>query len=178
MKAIQTTLKDCFIIEPAVFEDSRGYFFESFNQAKFESLTGQNGLFIQDNQSSSTYGVLRGLHSQKGNTSQAKLVRALEGMIWDVAVDIRPDSPTYLQWFGVELSAENKRQLYVPRGFLHGFSVLSPKAQVAYKVDNIYDKEAEFGIKFDDPTFQIDWKLPADAVILSEKDAVLEYFTV
>jgi len=125
MKVKSTPLKNCYIIEPTVFEDDRGYFYEKFNEQKFEQLTGMNGHFVQDNVSKSSYGVLRGLHLQKGDMAQAKLVSCLEGRVWDVAVDLREDSPTFGQWFGVELSAENRLQFYIPRGFAHGFSVLS-----------------------------------------------------
>lgn len=175
MQAQETKLKGCFILEPQVFGDARGYFFESFNSLKFEALTGQNAHFVQDNQSSSTYGVVRGLHFQKGEHAQAKLVRVLEGVVLDVAVDLRPDSPTYLQWVAVELSAENKLQLYVPRGFAHGFSVLSPTAVFAYKCDNHYNKASEGGVRYNDPTLNIDWRIPEDKMLLSDKDLELGY---
>ncbi|MES2828491.1 MAG: dTDP-4-dehydrorhamnose 3,5-epimerase [Bacteroidota bacterium] len=170
MKATETKLKGCFIIEPAVFKDSRGYFFESFNQPKFEALTGQQGNFVQDNQSASTYGVIRGLHFQKGEHAQAKLVRAIEGAVLDVAVDIREGSETYGQWVAVELTGENNVQLYVPRGFAHGFSVLSETAVFAYKCDNTYNKASEGSILFNDPTLAIDWRIPAEKQSLSDKD--------
>jgi dTDP-4-dehydrorhamnose 3,5-epimerase len=173
MNIKETELKGCFIIEPTVFKDDRGYFFESFNEEKFTALTGQNGHFVQDNQSCSSYGVVRGLHFQTGEHAQAKLVRAIEGTILDVAVDLRPDSETYLKWVAIELSGTNNRQLYVPRGFAHGFSVLSDVAVIAYKCDNFYCKPAEGGIRFDDPTLAIDWKIPTDKVILSDKDKTL-----
>ncbi len=176
MNVIETKLKGCFIIEPKVFKDDRGYFFESFNQQNFESLTGQSGHFVQDNQSASTYGVVRGLHFQKGEYAQAKLVRVIEGAVLDVAVDIREDSETYGQWVSVELTSENNRQLYVPRGFAHGFSVLSEYAVFAYKCDNFYNKASEGGIIYNDPTLNIDWQIPADKVQLSEKDIVLPSF--
>lgn len=175
MQATETKLKGCFIIEPAVFKDDRGYFFESFNEQKFADLTGQNGHFVQDNQSASSYGVVRGLHFQKGEHAQAKLVRAIAGTVLDVAVDIRPDSETYLQWVAVELSAENNRQLYVPRGFAHGFSVLTETAVFAYKCDNFYNKPSEGGIRYDDLTLAIDWKIPAEKMLLSEKDIALSH---
>lgn len=175
MKVQETKLKGCFIIEPAVFRDSRGYFFESFNEQKFESLTGQNGHFVQDNQSSSCYGVIRGLHFQNAEHAQAKLVRVLEGKVLDVAVDIREGSLTYGQWVGVELSAENNLQFYVPRGFAHGFSVLSEHAVFAYKCDNSYHKASEGGIRYDDPLLNIDWRIPVDKRILSEKDELLPF---
>ena len=176
MKIKTTQLKDCYIIEPAVFEDDRGYFYEKFNEQKFEQLTGMNGHFVQDNVSKSSYGVLRGLHLQKGDMAQAKLVSCLEGRVWDVAVDLREDSPTFGQWFGAELSAENRLQFYIPRGFAHGFSVLSPTAVFAYKCDNFYNKESEGGIIWNDAELGIDWKLPMSDIILSEKDKVQKTF--
>ena len=176
MKVKSTPLKNCYIIEPTVFEDDRGYFYEKFNEQKFEQLTGMNGHFVQDNVSKSSYGVLRGLHLQKGDMAQAKLVSCLEGRVWDVAVDLREDSPTFGRWFGVELSAENRLQFYIPRGFAHGFSVLSPTAVFAYKCDNFYNKESEGGIIWNDAEFGIDWKLPMSDIILSEKDKVQKTF--
>ena len=164
------------ILEPTVFEDDRGYFYEKFNEQKFEQLTGMNGHFVQDNVSKSSYGVLRGLHLQKGDMAQAKLVSCLEGRVWDVAVDLREDSPTFGRWFGVELSAENRLQFYIPRGFAHGFSVLSPTAVFAYKCDNFYNKESEGGIIWNDAELGIDWKLPMSDIILSEKDKVQKTF--
>jgi dTDP-4-dehydrorhamnose 3,5-epimerase len=176
MKVKSTPLKNCYIIEPTVFEDDRGYFYEKFNEQKFEQLTGMNGHFVQDNVSKSSYGVLRGLHLQKGDMAQAKLVSCLEGRVWDVAVDLREDSPTFGRWFGVELSAENRLQFYIPRGFAHGFSVLSPTAVFAYKCDNFYNKESEGGIIWNDAELGIDWKLPMSDIILSEKDKVQKTF--
>ena len=176
MKVKSTPLKNCYIIEPTVFEDDRGYFYEKFNEQKFEQLTGMNGHFVQDNVSKSSYGVLRGLHLQKGDMAQAKLVSCLEGRVWDVAVDLREDSPTFGQWFGVELSAENRLQFYIPRGFAHGFSVLSPAAVFTYKCDNFYNKESEGGIIWNDAELGIDWKLPMSDIILSEKDKVQKTF--
>jgi len=176
MKVKSTLLKNCYIIEPTVFEDDRGYFYEKFNEQKFEQLTGMNGHFVQDNVSKSSYGVLRGLHLQKGDMAQAKLVSCQEGRVWDVAVDLREDSPTFGQWFGVELSAENRLQFYIPRGFAHGFSVLSPTAVFAYKCDNFYNKESEGGIIWNDAELNIDWKLPMSDIILSEKDKVQKTF--
>ncbi|WP_159479106.1 dTDP-4-dehydrorhamnose 3,5-epimerase [Chryseobacterium sp. 18068] len=170
MKIKTTPLKDCYIIEPTIFEDERGYFFEKFNEKKFEELTGMNGHFVQDNISKSSYGVLRGLHLQKGEHAQAKLVSCLEGKVWDIAVDLREDSPTFGKWFGVELTPENKLQLYVPRGFGHGFSVISETAVFAYKCDNFYNKESEGSVKYNDKDLQIDWKLDEKDMILSEKD--------
>lgn len=176
MKIKSTPLKDCYIIEPTVFEDERGYFYEKFNEKKFEELTGMNGHFVQDNISKSSYGVLRGVHLQKGEHAQAKLVSCLEGKVFDVAVDLREDSPTFGQWFGVELTPENKLQLYVPRGFGHGFSVLSETAIFSYKCDNFYHKESEGSVIWNDKDLNIDWKLPADKVLLSEKDSQLPTF--
>lgn len=166
---IKTEIDGVYIIEPKVFEDARGYFFESYNEAEFV----QNGItnkFIQDNQSKSSYGVIRGLHCQLGEHSQAKLVRVLEGKVLDVAVDIRKNSLTFGKYVAVELSAENKRQLFIPRDFLHGFSVLSESAIFAYKCDNLYCKESEFGICYNDPEIGVDWRIPQDKVITSEKD--------
>ena len=171
----KTFIQDLVVITPRVFEDSRGYFFEAYNQAKFH----ENGIeyqFIQDNQSFSKRGVIRGLHLQINPFAQAKLVRVLEGEILDVAVDLRKDSPTYGQHFSVLLSAENKKQLMVPHGFAHGFSVLSETASVMYKVDQLYHKDSERGIRFDDPTLAIDWQLSADEVIVSDKDLILPSF--
>lgn len=177
MKIKETPLKDCYIIEPTIFEDERGYFFEKYNEQKFEELTGMNGHFVQDNISKSSYGVLRGLHLQKGEHAQAKLVSCLEGRVFDVAVDLRRDSPTFGQWFGVELTPENKLQLYVPRGFGHGFSVLSETAIFAYKCDNFYNKESEGSVIWNDKDLNIDWKLPEDVIQLSEKDSNLPTFS-
>ncbi|MGV8914024.1 MAG: dTDP-4-dehydrorhamnose 3,5-epimerase [Kaistella sp.] len=172
MKIKSTPLKDCYLIEPTIFEDERGYFYEKFNEKKFEELTGMNGHFVQDNVSKSSYGVLRGLHLQKGEHTQAKLVSCLEGKVLDIAVDLRKDSPTFGKWFGVELSSENKLQFYVPRGFGHGFSVLSENAVFAYKCDNFYDKESEGGVLWNDTDLDIDWQLPQEAIVLSEKDKI------
>ncbi|AZI39618.1 dTDP-4-dehydrorhamnose 3,5-epimerase [Epilithonimonas vandammei] len=177
MKVKSTPLQDCYIIEPTVFEDDRGYFFEKFNEKTFEELTSQNGHFVQDNISKSSYGVLRGLHLQKGEHAQAKLVSCLEGKVLDVAVDLRPDSPTFGKWYSIELTAENKLQLYVPRGFGHGFSVLSKTAVFSYKCDNFYNKESEGGVLWNDSDLNIDWQLPKKDVILSEKDMVMPAFS-
>lgn len=176
MNVTETRLKSCFVIEPRVFEDERGYFFESFNEKVFEDLTGMNGRFVQDNQSFSAYGVVRGLHLQQGEYAQAKLVRVLEGAILDIAVDLRKESETFGQWVAVELTGENKKQLYVPRGFAHGFSVLSEKAAVFYKCDNFYHKPAESGILFNDPDLNIDWKVAEESMIISSKDLELHSF--
>ncbi|WP_347218044.1 dTDP-4-dehydrorhamnose 3,5-epimerase [Chryseobacterium sp.] len=176
MKIVETPLKDCYVIEPTIFEDDRGYFFEKYNEKKFEELTGMNGHFVQDNISKSSYGVLRGLHLQKGEYAQAKLVSCLEGRVFDVAVDLRRDSPTFGKWYGVELTPENKLQLYVPRGFGHGFSVLSETAIFSYKCDNFYHKESEGSVIWNDKDLNIDWKLPLDVVQLSDKDRTLPTF--
>jgi dTDP-4-dehydrorhamnose 3,5-epimerase len=163
------------IVEPALFEDSRGYFFESYNQRLFQQH-GINPVFVQDNQSKSGYGVIRGLHYQLNPHAQAKLVRVLEGSILDVAVDIRKSSPTYGQHFALELSAENKKQLFIPEGFAHGFSVLSETAVVMYKCNTFYNKQSEGGIRYDDPRLAIDWKIDAAKAIISEKDQQLPLF--
>jgi dTDP-4-dehydrorhamnose 3,5-epimerase len=171
----KTLIQDLVILSPRIFEDSRGYFFEAYNQAQFVE-NGINYQFIQDNQSFSKRGVIRGLHLQINPFAQAKLVRVLEGEILDVAVDLRKNSPTYGQHFSVVLSADNKKQLMVPHGFAHGFSVLSETASVMYKVDQLYHKESERGIRYDDPTLAIDWQLDPKEVIVSEKDLVLPGF--
>ena len=169
MNFIKTAIDGVVIVEPRIFKDDRGYFFESYNEQEFIS-NGITNSFVQDNQSKSSYGVVRGLHCQLGEHAQAKLVRVLAGKVLDVAVDFRKDSPTFLQHVAVELSAENNRQLFIPRGFLHGFSVLSETAVFAYKCDNLYCKESEFGIRFDDPTIGVDWQVPADKILVSDKD--------
>ena len=170
MIAKETNLKGCYILEPTVFGDSRGYFFESYNKQTFDSLIKENVNFVQDNESFSSRGVLRGLHSQKGEFAQAKLVRVTQGEVLDVAVDFRKDSPTYMQHFSVKLSSENKKQLFVPRGFLHGFVVLSETVVFNYKCDNWYNKEAEIGIIYNDSDLSIDWLLNEDELLISEKD--------
>ena len=170
-----TNINDLVIINPTVFPDDRGYFFEAYNKAKFH----ENGImydFIQDNQSFSRRGVIRGLHLQVNPFAQAKLVRVLQGEILDVAVDLRKNSSTYGQHFSVVLSAENKKQLMVPHGFGHGFSVLSETASVMYKVDQLYHKDSERGIRYNDPTLGIDWQVNPDEVIVSEKDLILPSF--
>ncbi len=165
----ETGIPDLMLFEPRVFEDERGYFFESFNAKTFENNQIHTN-FVQDNQAKSGFGVLRGLHYQVGPMAQAKLVRVVEGEVLDVAVDIRPGSPTYGQWYSVRLSAENKKQLFVPRGFAHGYLVLSPTAVFFYKCDNFYSREHEGGIAFNDPQLQIDWGLDPEELTLSEKD--------
>lgn len=171
MNFIKTKIEDVIIVEPRIFNDERGYFFESYNQKAFKE-GGIDCNFVQDNQSKSSYGVIRGLHCQLGEHAQAKLVRVLQGKVLDVAVDIRRGSPTFGQHVAVELSDENQRQLFIPRGFLHGFSVLSETAVFSYKVDNFYCKESEFGIRYDAPEINIDWQIPQDKVITSEKDRI------
>ena len=170
MKVEATKLKDCYIVHDTVFEDSRGYFFESFNQQTFAKLTGLDVHFVQDNQSKSSKGVLRGLHFQKGEHAQAKLVRVLQGRVLDVAVDIRPDSPTFGEHVAVELTAENHLQLFVPRGFAHGFIVLEDNTVFFYKCDNFYNKASEGGLMYNDTDLNIDWILKGEEFILSEKD--------
>jgi dTDP-4-dehydrorhamnose 3,5-epimerase len=171
----ETGIKGLLVLEPRVFKDPRGYFFESYNRKHLEEA-GMSYHFIQDNQSRSSYGVLRGLHFQRDPHSQAKLVRVILGSIYDVAVDIRPGSPSYGKWFGVELSADNFLQLMIPAGFAHGFSVLSDHAVVQYKCDQYYHPESEAGIRFDDPDLAIDWKIDPEKAIISEKDRMLPYF--
>lgn len=167
-----THIPGLLVIEPKVFGDSRGYFFESYNERLFmeNSITAR---FVQDNQSSSSYGVIRGLHYQLAPHAQAKLIRVLQGTILDVVVDIRKGSPAYGQGFSIELSAENKKQLFIPVGFAHGFSVLSQHAEILYKCDNFYHKDSERGIIYNDPDLQIDWHIPSGQVIVSDKDKVL-----
>lgn len=176
MKVLETPLKDCYIIEPTIFQDERGYFYEKFNEAKFVELTGMNGHFVQDNISKSSFGVLRGIHLQKAEYAQAKLVSCLQGSVLDIAVDLRPYSPTFGKWYSVELTAENKLQFYVPRGFGHGFSVLSQTAVFSYKCDNFYHKQYESGVIWNDKDLNIDWQIPIDKIILSEKDKTLGTF--
>lgn len=169
MNFIKTAIDGVIIVEPKIFYDDRGYFFESYNEAEFNK-NGITNKFVQDNQSKSSYGVVRGLHCQLGEHSQAKLVRVLQGCVLDVAVDVRPGSPTFGKHVAVELSDENQRQLFIPRNFLHGFSVLSPTAIFAYKCDNLYCKASEFGIRYDDPEINVNWRVPKDKIITSEKD--------
>ena len=169
MKVIQTEIEGVVIIEPDVFGDDRGYFFESYNQARFDAAV-RPVRFVQDNESKSKFGVLRGLHFQCGRAAQSKLVRVVKGKVLDVAVDIRRGSPTFGRHVAVELTAENKRQFFVPRGFAHGFSVLSDEAVFQYKCDNLYAPESEGAIMWNDPDLNIKWPVKADKIILSEKD--------
>lgn len=169
MEIIKTPINDLVIIQPDIFADSRGFFFESYNEIKFANA-GIDIHFCQDNQSKSGYGVIRGLHYQLSPHSQTKLVSVTQGSVWDVAVDLRSTSPTYGQWFGVELTEENHLQFLIPQGFAHGFSVLSETAVFSYKCDDFYNKDLERGIIFNDPFLGIDWKIPADKAIISEKD--------
>jgi dTDP-4-dehydrorhamnose 3,5-epimerase len=171
MNILKTDFPDLYIIEPKVFEDSRGYFYESYNAKQLEEK-GIKTIFRQDNQSKSSYGVLRGLHYQLNPEAQTKLIRVLEGRIWDVVVDIRKGSPTFGKWFGIELTSENKKQFYIPQGFAHGFSVLSETAVVMYKCDNFYSPQLERGIIYNDPELGIDWKIPAEQAVLSPKDKI------
>lgn len=175
MSFIASPIPDLVIYEPRVFGDHRGYFFESFNE-KVWAEQGIHIKWVQDNQARSTKGVLRGLHYQAGEFAQSKLVRVTEGEVLDVAVDLRPDSATYGKWHSEILSAENKRQMLVPRGFAHGYIVLSDTAEFQYKCDNFYAKHAEGGLRYDDPLLKIDWHFDLDKVLVSEKDLVLPYF--
>lgn len=176
MKVTETKLKGCFIIEPKVFGDHRGYFFESFNKNQFAKMTGVDVDFVQDNQSFSNRGVLRGLHFQKGEFAQAKLVRVIKGKVLDVVVDLRSGSETYGEYISVELSDENHLQLFAPRGFAHGFSVLEDQTIFSYKCDNYYNKESEGGIMYNDPSLNIDWRLEESEIQLSAKDTELKSF--
>ena len=169
MEYKETKIKGVFIIEPKVFQDARGYFMEAWKQAEFDEHVGRT-VFIQDNESKSSYGVLRGLHYQKGDASQAKLVRVIKGKVFDVAVDIRKSSPTFGQHVMVELSEENKRQFFIPRGFAHGFLVLSQEAIFTYKVDNPYAPQCDAGIRWNDPDLGIEWPIDPAEVLTSEKD--------
>lgn len=165
----KTPIEGLIVITPKVFADNRGYFFESYNKRAWAEA-GITADFVQDNESFSSQNTLRGLHFQKPPFAQAKLVRVLEGAVWDVAVDLRKNSPTFGQWFGVELSAENKKQFFIPRGFAHGFSVLTETAKFAYKCDNFYNKESEGAVRFDDPELAVDWKIDLTKAVLSDKD--------
>ncbi len=175
MPFISTKIKDVVIFEPRIFTDDRGYFFETYNEKLFND-NGITAKFVQDNQSKSSYGVIRGLHFQKGEHAQAKLVRVLQGSVLDVAVDLRAGSETYGKYVAVELSDVNNLQLFIPRGFAHGFSVLSRTAVFAYKCDNLYCKESEGGIDCNDPDLGIDWQVPVEDRVLSEKDKLHPLF--
>ena len=170
MEIIKTNIEGVVIIEPRIFKDDRGYFFESFSQREFEEKVCKT-TFVQDNESKSSYGVLRGLHSQKPPFAQSKLVRVIKGAVLDVAVDIRKGSPTFGQYVSVELTGENHRQFFIPRGFAHGFSVLSEEVIFQYKCDNFYSPQSEGAIAWNDPDLNIDWRIPAEKVVLSEKDS-------
>lgn len=172
----ETKLKGCFVLQPHVFKDKRGYFLESYNKEDFQKATGLNINFVQDNESMSSEGVLRGLHYQIGEHAQAKLVRVLKGSVLDVVVDIRRDSLTYGQHVSLVLSEQNKKQLFVPRGFAHGFLVLEDNTIFSYKCDNFYNKEAEAGIIFNDKDLNINWSCPEDKLIISDKDLILPSF--
>ena len=169
MEVIKTAIDGVVIIEPKVFKDARGYFFESFSQREFEEKVRKVN-FVQDNESMSSYGVMRGLHFQRPPYAQSKLVRCVKGRVLDVAVDIRKGSPTYGEYVAVELTEDNHRQFFIPRGFAHGFSVLSERAVFTYKCDNLYHPEADGGILLIDPALHIDWQIPTEQMILSEKD--------
>ncbi len=170
MKVIKTPIEGLLILEPTVHKDDRGYFFESYNKQTFNTVTGLDVVFVQDNQAKSVKNVLRGLHYQNNPIPQAKLLRVLSGAIWDVAVDIRKNSPTYMQWYGVELNEENKLQFYIPHGFAHGYAVLTDTAEVFYKCDNLYSKAHEGGMFYADESIGIDWKIDISQAIISEKD--------
>ena len=170
MQYIKTSIEDVWVIEPKVFNDARGYFFEAWKQQEFDEHIGHHVEFVQDNESKSSFGVLRGLHYQKGVYSQAKLVRVTRGSVVDVAVDIRRSSPTFGHYVAVELSEDNMRQLFIPRGFAHGFVVLSDEAIFTYKVDNMYAPHHEASIRWDDPTIGIKWPIASKDILTSEKD--------
>ena len=169
MEVIKTEIEGVVIIEPRIFKDDRGYFYESFSQREFEEKVCRT-TFVQDNQSKSSYGVLRGLHFQKPPYCQSKLVRCIKGTVLDVAVDIRKGSPTFGKYVAVELTEDNHRQFFVPRGFAHGFAVLSDEAVFQYKCDNFYNKDSEGSVAWNDPELAIDWRIPAEKILLSEKD--------
>ncbi len=176
MNLYPTPLNGCIVLTPIIFPDHRGCFFEPYNKDVFDEALGYEVNFVQDNESFSTKGTLRGLHFQKGNYAQAKLIRVVQGSVLDVAVDLRENSPTFGKHFSIELSSENKKQLFIPRGFAHGFVVLSDTAIFSYKCDNYYHKASERGIIYNDPTLNIDWKLPMDQLKLSKKDLELQQF--
>jgi dTDP-4-dehydrorhamnose 3,5-epimerase len=171
MNIVETYIPDLLVIEPKIFEDQRGYFFESYSEEIYRK-NGINTKFVQDNESKSSYGVLRGLHYQLAPYAQTKLVRVVEGEVFDVAVDLRKNSPTFGKWYGIVLSAENKKQFYIPQGFAHGFAVLSPTAVFSYKCDNYYNPQSERGILYNDAKLGIDWKIDLSEAIVSPKDKV------
>ncbi len=174
MPFTEATIKGLYVFEPRLFPDERGYFYESFNLKQFSEATGFVGNFVQDNHSYSTYGVMRGLHLQLPPNAQSKLVRVVAGEVYDVAVDVRKNSATYGQYFGVILSAENKKQFFIPQGFAHGFVVLSESAELLYKCDNYYAPSSESGILYNDIDLNIDWKVPVDKMLVSGKDLILK----
>ena len=176
MQVEETPLKDCFLIKPKIFEDQRGIFLETYHRERFSELTGIDNEFVQDNQSVSRYGVLRGIHYQKGDFAQTKLVRVIFGKVLDVVVDLRPDSPTFKKTYSTILDDKNLHQLFVPRGFGHGFLTLSEKSVFAYKCDDYYKPGSEGGIIFNDPDLNIDWNFPVKEMILSDKDRELPTF--
>jgi len=175
MPFLATPIEGLIVFEPQIWKDDRGYFYESYNQKTFAD-GGIDTVFVQDNQAFSSFGVLRGLHYQVGDSAQAKLVRVIHGEVLDVAVDLRPDSKTYGEWYSIRLSAENAKQLFVPRGFAHGYLVLSETAIFCYKCDNFYDKEAEGGLNYNDKALNINWELPEAKLLLSDKDKVYPPF--
>jgi dTDP-4-dehydrorhamnose 3,5-epimerase len=176
MQVKATNFAGLYVITPKVFGDERGYFFESYNDSVFKNKHGMDFTWVQDNQSHSTYGVIRGLHMQKAPHAQTKLIRVIQGEILDVVVDMRKSSKTFGKVFSIQLSSDNKKQLFIPKGFIHGFSVLSPTADVLYKIDDFYNKETEVGVIYNDATLNIDWKVHVDKQIVSEKDLVLPSF--
>ena len=173
MRLIKTKIKDLCILEPKIFNDGRGYFLETYNEKRLKILIGKKYDFVQENESESSYGVIRGLHYQLEPYSQAKMVRVISGKVYDVALDLRENSPTFGEWLGVELSSENKKQVLIPKGFAHGFSVLSETAIFAYKCDEYYHPEAERGIIYNDPALAVDWKIKEEDKVLSKKDKLL-----
>lgn len=176
MELQHTPLKGCFILKPTIFKDNRGFFYETYNKTTFKKITGLSIDFVQDNQSNSTYGTLRGLHYQKGKMAQAKLVRVLQGKVLDIVVDIRKDSQTYGQHFSIVLDDTNKLQLFIQRGFAHGFITLSRNSVFSYKCDNFYDKTSDGGIIYNDATLSLNWHLPKEDFIISKKDKQLPTF--
>lgn len=176
MELIETEIKDLLIFQPKIYEDKRGYFFESYRQSFIDDVLGKNSRFIQENESKSSFGVLRGLHFQEGEHQQAKLIRVVHGKILDIAVDLRIGSKSFGKYKEIILSSANKKQFYIPKGFAHGFVTLSKKAIISYKVDNYYSPKHESGLRYDDPTLNINWRLDKEDLIVSEKDLDLPYF--